>query len=172
MLPSMIGLFVFLGNPGKEYARTRHNAGFLLLDYLRPSFSGQLKYHGLFSSEGKLRILKPMTMMNRSGLSVRECASFYKIPAENILIAHDDLELPLGAVRLQKGGGLQGHNGLRSVKESLGSDSFHRLRIGIGRPAHGDVRLYVTSPFTADELITLHTAFDDARKEMEKLGFE
>lgn len=167
----MIDLFVFLGNPGKEYERTRHNAGFLLLEHLRPSASGQMKYHSLFIPEGRQKLLKPMTMMNRSGLAVRECASFYKLTPDRILVAHDDLELPLGTVKLQQGGGLQGHNGLRSIRESLGSADFFRLRIGIGRPIHGDVRLYVTSPFTQDELITLSRAMDAAEKELRKHGF-
>lgn len=167
----MIELFVFLGNPGKEYARTRHNAGFMLLDYLRPSISGQVKFHSLFIPEGRQKLLKPMTMMNRSGLAVRECASFYKLGAESILIAHDDLELPLGTAKLEKGGPLHGHNGLRSIKEGLGSDGFYHLRLGIGRPRHGDVRLYVTSPFTTDELILLSSAFQSAEKEMKKEGF-
>ena len=155
----MIELFTFLGNPGREYEKTRHNAGFMLLDYLRPSFTGAIKYHSVFSTEGKAKILKPMTFMNRSGIAVKECASFYKLSADNILIAHDDLELPLGEVRLQMGGGLQGHNGLRSIAEMLGTKDFHRLRIGIGRPVHGDVRLFVTSPFTKEELIQLSMSF-------------
>ena len=155
----MIRLFVFLGNPGKEYKTTRHNAGFLFSDYLYPDASWQVKFHSAFTeAEGK-KILKPMTMMNLSGTAVSEAASFYKLKAEEILIIHDDLELPMGKARLQKGGGLQGHNGLRNIKARLGSDQFYRLRIGIGRPKHGDVRLYVTSPFTKDETITLTSLF-------------
>ena len=100
-----------------------------------------------------------MTMMNLSGTAISEAASFYKLKADEILIVHDDLELPLGKAKLQKGGGLQGHNGLRSIKERIGSDAFYRLRIGIGRPQHGDVRLYVTSPFKKDEMITLSALF-------------
>ena len=98
--------------------------------------------------------------MNLSGTAVSECATFFKIKPEEILIVHDDLELPLGKVKMQKGGGLQGHNGLRNIKERIGSDGFWRLRIGIGRPKNNDVRLYVTSPFTKDESILLANTFN------------
>ena len=155
----MIRLAVFLGNPGKEYKETRHNAGFLFADYLYPLSSWKMKFHSMFTEEDGIRILKPMTMMNLSGTAVSEAASFYKLKSDEILIIHDDLELPLGKAKLQKGGGLQGHNGLRSIKERLGTDAFYRLRIGIGRPVHGDVRIYVTSPFKQDEKILLSTLF-------------
>ena len=155
----MIGLMAFLGNPGKEYAKTRHNAGFMLCDYLYPGMTYQMKYHSQFAKAGSIMILRPMTFMNLSGTAVSEAASFYKLRADSIMVVHDDLELPLGEARIQKGGGLQGHNGLRSIKECLGTDGFYRLRIGIGRPLHGDVRLYVTSPFTKDESITLQSLF-------------
>ena len=155
----MLKLFVFLGNPGKDYINTRHNAGFLFCDYLYPNISWQMKFHSLFSQDGNIRILKPLTYMNLSGTAVSECASFFKLKAEEILIIHDDLELRLGEARLQKGGGLQGHNGLRSIKERLGTSDFYRLRIGIGRPVHGDVRLFVTSPFSKEESIKLSQVF-------------
>ena len=155
----MLKLFVFLGNPGKDYINTRHNAGFLLCDYLYPNISWQMKFHSLFAQDGNVRILKPLTYMNLSGTAVSECASFFKLKAEEILIIHDDLELRLGEARLQKGGGLQGHNGLRSIKERLGTSDFYRLRIGIGRPVHGDVRLFVTSPFSKEESIKLSQVF-------------
>lgn len=155
----MIKLLVFLGNPGKEYKDTRHNAGFLLADKLYPHASWKMKFHSAFLEESGKKILKPMTMMNLSGTAVSEAASFYKLAPAEILIIHDDLELPLGVAKLQKGGGLQGHNGLRNIKERLGTDSFYRLRIGIGRPVHGDVRLYVTSPFRKEESIILNSLF-------------
>lgn len=155
----MIKAFVFLGNPGKDYTNTRHNAGFLLADYLYPYARWSSKFHSLYAEEGGKKILKPLTYMNLSGTAVSECTSFFKLKADEVLIAHDDLELPFGEIRLQKGGGLQGHNGLRSIKERLGTDQFYRLRIGIGRPKHGDVRLFVTSPFTKDEQITLSQMF-------------
>ncbi len=155
----MIRLIAFLGNPGKEYKETRHNAGFLFADDLYQNAVWKVKFHSAFYEENGRKILKPMTMMNLSGTAISEAASFYKLKADEILIVHDDLELPLGKAKLQKGGGLQGHNGLRSIKERIGSDAFYRLRIGIGRPQHGDVRLYVTSPFKKDEMITLSALF-------------
>ena len=159
----MIRLIAFLGNPGKEYSETRHNAGFMLCDYLYPNLSWQVKFHSAFAKDGNTIILKPMTMMNLSGTALSEAVSFYKLKDDEIMIVHDDLELPLGKAKVQKGGGLQGHNGLRSIKERLGSSDFHRLRIGIGRPEHGDVRLYVTAPFRKDEMIAMDQLFPKLR---------
>ena len=159
----MIRLIAFLGNPGKEYSETRHNAGFMLCDYLYPNLLWQVKFHSAFAKDGNTIILKPMTMMNLSGTALSEAVSFYKLKDDEIMIVHDDLELPLGKAKVQKGGGLQGHNGLRSIKERLGSSDFHRLRIGIGRPEHGDVRLYVTAPFRKDEMIAMDQLFPKLR---------
>lgn len=155
----MIKLMVFLGNPGKDYAKTRHNAGFLLCDYRYPSMSWQSKFHSFFGQDGTTKIMKPVTYMNLSGTAVSECTSFFKIKPEEVLVIHDDLELPFGKAKVQKGGGLQGHNGLRSIKERLGSDQFWRMRIGIGRPVHGDVRVFVTSNFPENDLISLNQLF-------------
>ena len=158
ILTHMIRMLVFLGNPGKDYTATRHNAGFMLCDYLYPDASYQMKFHSQFMKAGNVYVMKPL-----SGTAVSEAASFYHMAPEEILVIHDDLELPLGKARLQKGGGLQGHNGLRSIKERLGSSDFHRLRIGIGRPEHGDVRLYVTAPFRKDEMIAMDQLFPKLR---------
>ena len=160
----MIRLSVFLGNPGSEYRNTRHNAGFLLADELYPDASWQMKFHSSFLSLPDMKVMKPMTFMNLSGTAVSEAKAFFKLTPEEILVAHDDTELPLGTVRLQKGGGLQGHKGLRSIRERIGSDGFYRLRIGIGKPPHGDLALYVTSPFKGDEMIRLSQVFDLCRK--------
>ena len=146
-------LIVFLGNPGREYRKTRHNAGFIVADHMYPSTSWQDKFHGQYAVEGGMKLLKPQTYMNLSGTCVGEAASFFRLRPQEILVVHDDLELPFGEIRLQLGGGLQGHNGLRSIKERLGSDQFARLRIGIGRPVHEGVAQYVLSPFTEDEWI-------------------
>lgn len=151
----MIKLLVFLGNPGSEYANTRHNAGFILQEELLPSLSFRVKFHSAYSSYDGMHILKPMTYMNLSGTAVSECAAFFRIRSEEIMVVHDDLELESGKARFQLGGGLKGHNGLKSIKERIGSDRFWHLRIGIGRPVHGDVRLYVTSQFSRDEKIKL-----------------
>jgi PTH1 family peptidyl-tRNA hydrolase len=160
----MIKLFVFLGNPGKDYTKTRHNAGFLLADDMFPYTRWSSKFHSLYAEENGKKLLKPLTYMNLSGTAVSECATFFKIKPEEIIVIHDDLELPLGEVRIQKGGGLQGHNGLRNIKERIGSDQFYRLRIGIGRPKFGDVRLFVTSPFSKEEEIHLSQVFTVARR--------
>lgn len=160
----MVKLFVFLGNPGKEYANTRHNAGFLFCDYLYPNASWQMKFHSLYTQVNGIKVLKPVTYMNLSGTAVSECASFFKIKPDEVLVIHDDLELPFGKAKIQKGGGLAGHNGLRSIKERLGSDGFYRLKLGIGRPKHGDVKLYVTSNFTNDEKISLMELFTKAER--------
>ena len=134
----MIQLWAFLGNPGREYAKNRHNAGFLLADSLTfaSSLSWQKKYKGLYASMDGRHYLKPQTFMNRSGESVFQAASFHKIEESSILVIHDELELPLGTLSLKNGGGLGGHNGLRSMRACFGNADFWRLRIGIGRPDH------------------------------------
>ena len=109
-------------------------------------------------------MLKPLTYMNLSGTAVIEAASFFKLKPEEILVCHDDMELPLGKILLQQGGGLQGHKGLKNISERLGSKDFHRLRLGIGRPVHNDVRLYVTTAFTKDESIEMEKAFSEAER--------
>ena len=131
-----------LGNPGKEYEGTPHNVGFQTVDILlqQLGLSGfQQKFQSLLlrtSLKGEACIfLKPQTYMNRSGNAVAECADFYKIPVENILVISDDLDLPPGKARFRDGGGHGGHNGLRSIIDSLGSGQFRRVRIGIGRPS-------------------------------------
>jgi PTH1 family peptidyl-tRNA hydrolase len=151
----MVKLLVFLGNPGKEYERTRHNVGWMACAHAFPSAVWTQKFHGLIAQTQVFRLLKPMTYMNASGLSVQACASYYQYNVQQILVIHDDLELPFGTVRLQAGGGLAGHNGLKSIKEQLGSDQFLRLRIGIGRPPFGSVSAFVLQRFTKDEEISL-----------------
>jgi len=133
----MIELTAFLGNPGKEYSNNRHNAGFLLAEKLEAN--SPLKWHKKFKGfyavfNEKIHFIKPLTFMNLSGESVSQAASFFKTKPDAILVVHDELELPLGVVSLKFGGGLGGHNGLRSMKASLGSADFWRIRIGIGRP--------------------------------------
>jgi len=147
----MIDLVAFLGNPGKEYSRNRHNAGFLLAERLPfyTELSWQKKFKGAYAvldrnrlttgvpsgeGGGRLHFIKPETFMNRSGESVLKAASFFKIKIDSLIVVHDELELPLGTLSLKFGGGLGGHNGLRSMKASFGSADFWRLRIGIGRP--------------------------------------
>jgi PTH1 family peptidyl-tRNA hydrolase len=154
----MIELTAFLGNPGGEYRGNRHNAGWLAAGALpfSASLNWQKKYKGRYASmdaapAGRLHFIMPDTYMNCSGESVYAAAAFFKIPPERILVVHDELELPLGTVGLKFSGGLGGHNGLRSMKQSFGTADFWRLRIGIGRPEHSDVAGYVLSDFSAAE---------------------
>lgn len=136
----MIKLAAFLGNPGTKYARNRHNAGRMLAQALPfyQSLSWQKKFKGLYATYDGSHFLMPETYMNLSGESVLAAALFYKIKIEEIIVIHDELELPLGTISLKLAGGLGGHNGLRSMKSCFGNADCWRLRIGIGRP---DARL-------------------------------
>ncbi len=139
-----ISLIVGLGNPGAEYAETRHNAGFRFLDVLLDAADEKLRAESRFTANaGKITIsgkdvwlLEPQTFMNHSGDSVSRFANYYKIPASEILVAHDDLDLPPGTIRLKVGGGDGGHNGLSDITEKLGTSDYVRLRIGIGHPGN------------------------------------
>lgn len=145
-----------LGNPGRQYARTRHNLGHLVCDELarrhgasfRSKFSGELADVRLDSA--RVALLKPQTYMNESGRSVGAAARFFKLPPAQLLVVHDEVDLELGRLQARMGGGLAGHNGLRSVAQHLRSPEFVRLRIGIGRPERGDPRPvadWVLTPF-------------------------
>ena len=149
-----------LGNPGREYERTRHNVGWLVLDELarRHGGSWRSKFNGSLAEirldDSKLALLKPETYMNESGRSVAAGARFFKVPAESLLVVHDDVDLEPGRLQARRGGGLAGHNGLRSLAQQLGTQDFLRLRIGIGRPGRGDprpVKDWVLSPFAPEE---------------------
>ena len=137
-----ISLIVGLGNPGAEYDRTRHNIGFMAVDCLakswRISLGKEKRFYGIFGesrldSIGKMRLLKPTTYMNVSGQSVRACADWFKCSPENILVIYDDMDLPLGKLRLRSSGSAGGHNGMKSIISHLGTQNFPRLRLGIGR---------------------------------------
>jgi len=145
-----------LGNPGREYASTRHNAGWMVLDELarrqggswRSKFSGQLSETRLDGA--RLALIKPETYMNESGKSIAAAARFFKAPVDAVLVVHDDVDLEEGRLQARLGGGLAGHDGLRSIAQALGSQEFLRLRIGVGRPGRGDRRSvadYVLAPF-------------------------
>lgn len=164
-------LIVGLGNPGPNYALTRHNAGFWLLDRIAEHFNQPFRQDTKFSGEraqiqhdGKeIHLLKPSTFMNRSGQPVAKLAHYYKIPAEKILIAHDELDLEPGIARLKCEGGHGGHNGLRDLISQLGSREFWRLRIGIGHPGHRDkVVDYVLNKPQKHEALDIACALDDA----------
>ncbi len=146
-------LVVGLGNPGKKYEKNRHNVGFTAADELRSSLGlpdYKEKFSGVWTRGDALALLKPLTYMNLSGDSAQPCAAFLKVAISDIIVLHDELDLPFGDVRLKQGGGHAGHNGLRSLIERLGSPDFVRVRIGIGRPPpgfRGEVADYVLSDF-------------------------
>ena len=172
----MIQLVAFLGNHGKKYEANRHNVAWLFADSLdfAGTLSWQKKFQGQYASSdafGNHRVyfLKPETYMNLSGDSIGQLARFYKIKPEEILVVHDELELPPGTISLKNGGGLGGHNGLRSTKAVLGTADFWRLRFGIGRPEHRDVAGFVLSDFTSDEKIILSQIFPAAGKLLEEI---
>jgi PTH1 family peptidyl-tRNA hydrolase len=168
-----------LGNPGREYARTRHNIGFMVCDELarrhggsfRSKFSGDLAEVRI---EGrKTALLKPQTYMNESGRSVGAAARFFKLPAEQLLVLHDEADLEPGRLQARLGGGLAGHNGLRSIAQHLKTQEFLRLRIGVGRPERGDPRPvadFVLSPF--DEHVDVEALVARAADAVETLARE
>jgi len=148
-----------LGNPGREYEQTRHNAGWMVVDELarrhdgsfRSKFAGQLAE--VRDGDLRLALLKPETYMNVSGRSVGQATRFFKVDPASLLVVHDDVDLEPGRLQARLGGGLAGHNGLRSIADALGTQDFLRLRVGVGRPARGDRRPvadYVLSPFAPE----------------------
>lgn len=152
-------LVIGLGNPGSEYASTKHNLGYLAVDEIGRRAGIDLtrkKFHGLYGEgtfrRDKLILLKPETYMNRSGESVSSAVNFYHIPPENIIVVHDELDLPAGTVRVKPGGGSAGHKGIASIIERLGDGDFIRIRIGIGKPGEksGTVS-HVLSKFSKEE---------------------
>ena len=172
-------LIVGLGNPGPEYTKTRHNAGFWFVEELAAAngaqFRAEKKFHGevakIHVAGRDIWLLKPQTFMNRSGQAIKSLASFYRIEAENILVAHDELDLDVGVIKLKMGGGHGGHNGLRDTIAHLGTKEFHRLRIGIGHPGSKDqVVDYVLHRPSLDERIGIDNAISDAQSVMPLLA--
>ena len=154
--PTIDLLVAGLGNPGREFEDTRHNAGWMVVDELarRADASFRSKFNGRLAEtrldEGRLALLKPETYMNESGRSIAAALRFFKVDPSHLLVVHDDVDLEPGRLQAREGGGLAGHNGLRSIAQALGSQDFLRLRIGVGRPGRGDGRPvadYVLSPF-------------------------
>lgn len=147
-----------LGNPGRKYRGTRHNIGFMVLDRLAERHRLRLsenKFDGQFDSGRlggeKAYVLKPQTYMNRSGESVGKAARYHEIPADHVVVIHDDVDLELGRLAVKIGGGHGGHNGLKSVADQLGSKGFLRVRCGVGRPEHGSVTDFVLGKFEGGE---------------------
>lgn len=163
----MIQLCLFLGNPGSRYRKTRHNSGQLFLEHILPHIDASRykeAFHGSWAQAHiaslPVIILTPHTFMNESGRSIQAASHYFGINVDEILVVHDDLELPFGTTKIQQGGGLGGHNGLRSIVQHLGSSHFFRVRIGIGRPQHQDVSSFVLSRFDAVEESQLSLVFD------------
>jgi PTH1 family peptidyl-tRNA hydrolase len=166
-----IKLIVGLGNPGPDYEETRHNAGFWFVDRLARQqnhiFRNESRHHGLVCKLNiggiEVRLLKPATFMNRSGQSVSSLANYYRIPAEEILVVHDELDLESGQARLKRGGGHAGHNGLRDIMSALGSRDFLRLRIGIDHPNDRKIVVnYVLGRPSKSDRVTIDNAIGDA----------
>jgi PTH1 family peptidyl-tRNA hydrolase len=164
-----VKLLVALGNPGEKYKYTRHNAGFLILDKLSQEFG--ISVHdkrfasyvgkGHFDGEGVV-LLKPMTFMNRSGEAVKQCLAFYKIDPHDMIVIYDDVDLEPGSVKARFKGSSGGHNGIKSIVQETGTDTFHRVKLGIGKPpkregsTHNDATAtWVLSPFSSEELTRL-----------------
>ncbi len=163
-------LIIGLGNPGREYRETRHNVGFMLLDRLTVKLNARftrLQSRALVASanymERKIILAKPQTFMNLSGQSVQGLMHFYKLPLKNLLIAHDDLDLPIGAIRIRPDGSSAGQKGMTSTIERLGTDEFPRLRLGIGRPP-GQMQApdYVLQDFSKADLTVISETLNRA----------
>jgi PTH1 family peptidyl-tRNA hydrolase len=153
-------LIAGLGNPGPEHVRDRHNVGWMVADELARRHSGSFrsKFSGRLAEtrvgDARVAVLKPETYMNESGRSIAAAGRFFKVAPEHVLVVHDDVDLPVGRLQARLGGGLAGHNGLRSISQALGTPEFQRLRIGVGRPERGDPRPvadYVLSPFAPED---------------------
>lgn len=160
-------LIAGLGNPGKQYETTRHNIGFEAIDYISDEYSikvNKIKHKGLvgegFIRGEKVILLKPQTFMNLSGESVREAAAFYKIPPENIIVIYDDVSLQTGSIRIRAKGSAGGHNGIKSVIYQLESDTFPRIKLGVGQVRHKehDLKDFVLGKFSKEEIKELEEA--------------
>ncbi|MEO3822400.1 aminoacyl-tRNA hydrolase [Actinomadura sp. B10D3] len=170
-------LVVGLGNPGPSYAKNRHNAGFMVLDVLAARAGGRFKSHRARADvlEGRLAgvravLAKPRSFMNESGGPVKGLLDFYKVPVERLVVVHDELDIPFGAVRLKQGGGDNGHNGLRSITRSLGAKDYLRVRFGVGRPpGRMDAAAFVLKDFSAAERKSLDLEVDRAADAVEAL---
>jgi peptidyl-tRNA hydrolase, PTH1 family len=168
----MIKLIVGLGNPGQQYEKTRHNAGFLFLDSLVSGrscmWSNKPEFQALVSvfnvANEKILLLKPQSFMNRSGYAVGKVARYYKLAPDEILVVHDELDFDAGVIKLKKDGGHAGHNGLRDIISHLGTKDFYRLRLGVGRPVSGmNVADYVLSVPAKNEWMLLDAAIEQGK---------
>ncbi len=163
-------LIVGLGNPGKKYETTRHNAGFLFIENMENELNftaKKLKFHALVGDvkleNKKLLVMKPQTTMNNSGTAVKECAQFYKIPVENIIVIYDDISLDPGLLRIRRKGSAGGHNGIKSIIAHLGSENFPRIKLGVGKKPHPEYDLadWVLSNFPKNDIPLMREALDN-----------
>lgn len=167
-------IIVGLGNPGKQYEFTRHNAGYLCLDYLAAKYDikvNKIKFKSLVG-EGSIKgekvvLLKPTTFMNLSGEAVCEAVRFYKADWENVIVVYDDISLPLGALRIREKGSAGGHNGMKNIIYLSGTDTFPRIRLGVGSNGERDLADYVLGKFSNEDLKTFSSAVEDAVEAME-----
>ncbi|OGT49415.1 MAG: aminoacyl-tRNA hydrolase [Gammaproteobacteria bacterium RIFCSPHIGHO2_12_FULL_38_11] len=175
---TQIQCIIGLGNPGSDYAKTRHNVGAWFVDFLAEKENAPLrlekKLRGMLSeflfNHQKCFLFKPTTYMNESGLSVSALLNFYKIPIENVLVAHDELDFDAGIARLKKGGGHGGHNGLRDIIQKCASADFYRLRLGIGHPGNrDDVVDYVLNVPSKDDHQKIIMAIEDSTRVIPEL---
>ncbi len=167
-------LLVGLGNPGPRYAKTRHNVGFMVVEawLSRHPTPGASEWRDKFHARcatasgpgGRCVVLQPQTFMNRSGKSVAAAASFYRVPLDRIIVVHDELDFDFGRVAIKVGGGHGGHNGLRDIVETLGANGFLRVRVGVGRPARGDVTSWLLSDFGPEDAAELPDLVDRAQE--------
>ncbi len=172
-------LVIGLGNPGIEYEETRHNAGFMAVDHLASVYGISIKKSGFTAVLGRgeiegvdVMLMKPQTFMNRSGEPAKEVVDYFKVPIGNILVLYDDIDLPYGQIRIKRAGGSGGHRGVQSVISSLGTADLARVRIGIGRPASGDVSMYVLSPFDGEEAEGLGAVLETVKGAVEMVMVE
>jgi len=172
-----------LGNPGPRYEQTRHNAGFMVIDRLAARWNLNVAsrgFHSLFVNgrvdDQQVLLLKPQTFMNESGVAVGEAVRWFHLDLERLIIVYDDMDLSPGKIRLRYKGSSGGHNGIKSILQHLGTETFGRVRIGIGRPQEGRSTIdHVLSPFSSDELTIVHPAMDRAVELIEiavREGFE
>ncbi|MBI2334631.1 aminoacyl-tRNA hydrolase [Candidatus Daviesbacteria bacterium] len=171
-------LVVGLGNPGPKYAKVRHNLGWMVLDELVDDWEENKKLKSLISKKEDLIFAKPLTFMNNSGLAVKLLTTYYRLPATDLIVIHDDLDLPLGKIKIRKGGAAAGHHGVESIIKALDTDQFTRVRLGIGnlrtqssehKHAHVDTNKFVLEPFLHSEKAKVKHMIKQAVKAVELL---
>lgn len=169
-------LVVGLGNPGTKYETTRHNAGFLFIENMENEYgfkAKKLKFHALIGDTKiagkKVLVMKPQTMMNNSGVAIKECATFYKIPSDKIIVVFDDISLEPGKLRIKRKGSAGGHNGIKSIIAHLGTEEFPRIKLGVGQKPHPDYDLadWVLANFPKKDIPLMRDAMDNSLKALE-----